>query len=202
MSRAPAAYHLPMADTVINDLDAAFARAAALIAAVPADRYDAPTPCPEMDVRALMNHMVAGNLMFAKTARGEDLDVSVFGEDHLGDDAAAAYRASAATALDAWQRPGVMDETLGFGGMPGQVVVRLHVTEELVHGWDLARSTGQDATIDAAAGERALAAMQQVPTQMLRSGAGFGAEVPVADDAPAGARLVAFLGRDPAAVPG
>jgi uncharacterized protein (TIGR03086 family) len=190
-----------MTDPVIADLDAALARGAAIIAAVPRDRYGAPTPCPEMDVRALMNHMVAGNQMFTTTARGEELDVGIFGEDLLGDDPVAAYRASADEALEAWKRPGVMDETLGFGGMPGQLVVRLHVTEELVHGWDLARSTGQDATLDAAMSERALDAMHQVPTQMLRSGRGFGTEVAVADDAPAGERLVAFLGRDPAATP-
>jgi uncharacterized protein (TIGR03086 family) len=190
-----------MADPKIDDLDAALARGTAIIAAVPTDHYGAPTPCPEMDVRTLINHMVAGNRMFATTARGEELDVSIFGEDLLGDDPVAAYRASADDALEAWKRPGVMDETLGFGGMPGNLVVRLHLTEELVHGWDLARSTGQEATIDPAISTRALDAMQQVPGPMLRSGQGFGAEVPVAGDASAGERLVAFLGRDPAATP-
>jgi uncharacterized protein (TIGR03086 family) len=201
MSRDPAAYHLAMADPVIDDLDAAFDRAATIIAAVPADRYGAPTPCPEMDVRTLINHMVGGNRMFARTARGEELDLTLMDEDLIGDDPVAAYRASARDALEAWQRPGVMDETLGFAGMPGSLVVRLHLIEELVHGWDLARATGQDPTIDAAVSERALATMQQVPTEMLRSGPAFGAEVPIAADAPAGDRLVAFLGRDPAATP-
>ena len=47
----------------------------------------------------------------------------------------------------------------------------------------------------------ALDAMQQVPTEMLRSGAAFGDEVAVDPDAPVHLRLVAFLGRDPAAAP-
>src|SRR3954470_19033351 len=125
-----------MADPAIDDLAAALARGAEIIAAVRIDRYGAPTPCPEMDVRALINHMVAGNRMFAATARGEELDASIFGEDLLGDDPVAAYLASADAAIEAWTRPGVMDETLGFAGMPGNLVVRLHLTEELVHGWD------------------------------------------------------------------
>jgi hypothetical protein len=49
--------------------------------------------------------------------------------------------------------------------------------------------------------EMALAGMEQVPAEMLRSGTAFGEAVPVDPDAPVHVRLVAFLGRDPAAPP-
>jgi uncharacterized protein (TIGR03086 family) len=187
---------------VIDELGTTFDHTAGIIAAIPDNLYDAPTPCPEMNVRALVNHIVAGNLMFAATARGEDLDLSLFEQDHLGDDAADAYRRSAEEAIVAWQRPGVLDEILPFGGMPGGFVIRLHLTEELVHGWDLAHSTGQDTEIEERFAMMALEAMQAVPPDLLRSGIGFGDEVIVDEDAPMHERLVAFLGRDPAAQPG
>jgi uncharacterized protein (TIGR03086 family) len=186
---------------MIDELGASLDHTAAIVAAVPEDQYANPTPCPEFDVRALMNHLVAGNLLFATAARGEPLDMTVFEQDHLGDDAAAAYRASADRALESWRRPGVMEEQLPFGGMPGHAVIQLHVTEELVHGWDLAFSTGGDTSMDPRLAEMALEGMQQVPEEMLRSGTAFGEAVAVDPDAPAHLRLVAFLGRDPAASP-
>ena len=186
---------------MIDELEAAFDHTAAIVASVPEDRYAAATPCPDFDVRALMNHLVAGNLLFATAARGEPLDMTVFEQDHLGDDASAAYRASADRALESWRRPGVMEEQLPFGGMQGSAVIQLHLTEELVHGWDLAFSTGGDTTMDPRLAEIALAGMQQVPAEMLRSGTAFGEAVAVDSDAPVHVRLVAFLGRDPAAPP-
>jgi len=186
---------------MIDELGAALDHTAEIVAAVPEDRYGAPTPCPDFDVRTLMNHLVAGNLLFAGAARGEQLDMSVFEQDQLGDDPEAAYRRSAAQSIDAWRRPGVLEEQLAFGGMPGSAVIRLHLTEELVHGWDLATSTGQAADVDPRLAEMALEGMQQVPTEMLRSGVGFGEEVVIDAGAPAHERLVAFLGRDPAATP-
>ena len=184
---------------MIEELEDAMDHTSAIVAAVPQDRYTAPTPCPDFDVRTLMNHLVAGNLLFATAARGEPLDMTVFEADHLGDDPGAAYRRSADEALEAWRRPGVFEEQLTFGGMPGRAVIRLHLTEELVHGWDLASSTGQDPAFDPRLAAMALEAMQQVPTEMLRGGVGFGDEIVVGEDAPAHERLVAFLGRDPAA---
>jgi uncharacterized protein (TIGR03086 family) len=186
---------------IIDDLSTALDHTTRIVTDVPKDTYASPTPCPEYDVRTLMNHMVAGNLMFAGAARGERPDMALFEQDHLGDDPGAAYRRAADQALDAWRRPGVLEEQLAFGGMVGAAVIRLHLTEELVHGWDLASSTGQATEVDAALAETALAAMQQVPTEMLRSGVGFGEEVIVDESAPVHERLVAFLGRDPSATP-
>jgi uncharacterized protein (TIGR03086 family) len=49
-----------------------------------------------------------------------------------------------------WQRPGALESLcrLPFGQMPGQFAIRLHFVENLVHGWDLATATGQDASLD------------------------------------------------------
>jgi uncharacterized protein (TIGR03086 family) len=184
---------------MITEMRKALDRTAQIVAAVSPDQYDAPTPCSEMDVRALMNHMVAGNVLFAGAANGEELDMGVFAQDQLGDDPAGAYRRSAEMALAGWQRPGVFDRTLPFGGMPGSAVVRLHLTEELVHGWDLAVSTGQDPGLDPDLAASALDALRQVPEELLRGSGNFGPAVAVDDAAPTVDQLVAFGGRDPAA---
>ena len=52
-----------------------------------------------------MNHLVAGNLLFAATARGEQLDMTVFEQDNLGDDPAGAYRARPMARVEAWRDP-------------------------------------------------------------------------------------------------
>jgi uncharacterized protein (TIGR03086 family) len=184
---------------MIRELRRALDHTSDIVAAVPADAYKAPTPCPEMNVKSLVNHLVAGNIMFAAVASGEPLDLTVFEKSQLGDDPVAAYRRSAELTLAAWQRPGALDENLSFGNMPGDRVIRLHLTEELVHGWDLAQATGQDAALDPELSELALDAMRQAPEEALRSNRGFGPEVAIAADAEVGDRLVAFLGRDPAA---
>lgn len=186
---------------MIDELRRALDRTAEVVAAVQPEQLGLPTPCPDYDVRGLINHLVAGNLMFAAVANGGELDMGVFGQDHLGEDAAAAYRRSAQATLAGWQRPGVLDEDLPFGNMPGHTVIRLHLTEELTHGWDLARATGQDESMDPQLADIALEAMRKVPEEMLRGSQNFGPEVACDAGAMPHERLVAFLGRDPAATP-
>jgi uncharacterized protein (TIGR03086 family) len=183
---------------VIDDLRLALNRTAQIVGRVQPGQYGRPTPCPDFDVRALMNHLVAGNLLFADVASGRGLNLALFDEDQLGDDPGAAFRRAAEIALAAWQRPGALDEQLAFGNLPGHVVIKLHLTEELTHGWDLARATGQDATFDDRLAEIALETVRGMPHEMVRQPAAFGPEVPVASTAPAHERLIAFLGRDPA----
>src|SRR5690242_1655508 len=110
-----------MLDMLQETLD----RTSKLVAGVAPDRLDARTPCTEWNVRALLNHMIGGNLMFAKAARGESVDPAMFTADHVGDNPTESYNASAEAALDAWRQPGVMEKTihLPFGDMPGAVVV-------------------------------------------------------------------------------
>jgi uncharacterized protein (TIGR03086 family) len=182
---------------MIDELRQALERTAKIVDGVSEDQYGAPTPCPEFDVRALMNHMVAGNLLFAGAARGEPSDFSVYEQDHLDGDPGAAFRRTAENALAGWQRPGALDENLPFGNMPGSMVIKMHLVEVLTHGWDLATATEQDPKLDPKLAGLALEAMQAVPSDMLRGSGVFGAEVEIDESAPPHERLVAFLGRDP-----
>lgn len=189
-----------MSDVALADLDGALACAETIVAGITAAQWGAPTPCTGLDVRTLVNHLVTGNLLFAALVTGTpppDRDA-----DHLGDDPVGAFRRAAAALRDAFARPGVLERTYTapFGTGPGIALVRTRIIEQLGHGWDLARATGQPADFPADVAERALAAARdQLATRPSPSDSGwtpFAPEVPVPDDAPAINRLAGFLGRE------
>ncbi|MEI4270202.1 TIGR03086 family metal-binding protein [Klenkia sp. LSe6-5] len=89
-----------------------------------------------------------------------------------------------------------------LGTLPlAEAVDRFYSTDVLLHTWDLARASGQDAGLDEAECTQLLAGMQPMD-EFLRQSGQYGPKVPVPDDAPAVDRLMGFLGRDPAARPG
>jgi uncharacterized protein (TIGR03086 family) len=75
-------------------------------------------------------------------------------------------------------------------------MLHLRITELLVHGWDLARATGQPAHLpdDLAEEELAFARGPHAP-DVPRTGHPFGPVQPCPDDTPAIDRLAAYLGR-------
>ena len=55
----------PPDDQLLTSLALALASVGHLVDGVAAAQWTAPTPCPEWDVRQLVNHLVAGNLAVA-----------------------------------------------------------------------------------------------------------------------------------------
>ncbi len=186
-------------DRLVQALDAT----EALIAAVGDDQWPNPTPCPEWDVRALVNHLVFGNRMFAAILRSEPASElenlrRTRDIDQLGDNPVEAYREVGAALRAAFSQPGVLERVFQapIGPAPGVVLLHLRITELLVHGWDLAHATGQPARLpdDVAEEELAFASGQRAPN-VPRTGHPFGPVQPVAEDAPAVDQLAAYLGR-------
>jgi uncharacterized protein (TIGR03086 family) len=181
---------------LLADLDRALAATEAVVAGIRADRWPAPTPCTELDVRAVLNHLVTGNLLFAAIVRGEPRPAR--GADHLGDDPLAAFQLAAGRLREAFAAPGVLESVYEapFGTGPGAILVHVRIVEVLTHGWDLARATGQSADFPDDVAERALArSRRRLTARPQGPGAPFAAEVPVPQDAPAVDRLAGFLGR-------
>ena len=181
---------------LLGDLDRALAGTEVIVAGIPAGQWQAPTPCTELDVRELVDHLVTGNLLFAALVRGRPLPDR--GEDHLDGDPLAAFQRAAGELREAFAGPGVLESvyTAPFGSGPGTALAQVRILELLVHGWDLARATGQQADFPADVAGRALAAARrQLAARPEGPGAPFAAEVPVPDDAPAVDRLAGFLGR-------
>lgn len=166
-----------------------------LIDGIRDDQWAAPTPCTDWTVRDLVNHLVGVNLAFA--ARLRDQDPPERSADHLGDDPAGAYRNTGAAVQAGFEQPGVLERTTyhgPLGTISGTAFLHVRITDLLAHGWDLARATGQPAELPEDLAEQALARSQVMMATMSRSDR-FAPAQPVADDAPAIDRLVAFLGR-------
>ena len=158
-----------------------------------------PTPCREWDVRLLLNHIIGGNHMFAEVARGGRPDASGEMEDYTRPDPGTHYIASADSVLAAWAEPDAMQRRchMPFGDIPAPAAVSIHFLDIVVHGWDLARATGQDTTIDPDLAAEALDISQGLLSPELRETGVFGPEIPVSADDPLHDRLVAFVGRRP-----
>jgi uncharacterized protein (TIGR03086 family) len=173
-----------------------------LVAGVTGDQWQLPTPCADWDVRALLNHLVGGNRLVTRVLSGEQLPPPEqlgrrAGEDQLGADPVAAWRDSADELLAAFGAPGVLDRphTVPAGTLPGPAVVHLRVVETLVHGWDLARATGQRPPFPDELVEPELAFSADLLGRLPAGRQPFGPSRPAPADAPAIDRLAALLGR-------
>jgi uncharacterized protein (TIGR03086 family) len=186
-------------DPHLTPLATALAGTGQLVDGVRADQWELPTPCTDWTVRRLVAHVVGGNRLAAGVLRGEPLDQlgRRAQEDQLGDDPATAHRASADELLAAAASPGVLDGvfTLPAGTLPGPAVLHLRTVEALVHGWDLARATGQPVTFPDALVEQELAFSRDLLGRLPGGRSPFAPPRPVPDDAPAIDRLAGLLGR-------
>ena len=88
---------------LLADLGRALAATEAVVAGIGPDQWPTPTPCTELDVHGVLNHLVLGNLLFAAIVGGEPRPV--LGADHLGDDPLAAYQRAAAQLREAFAAP-------------------------------------------------------------------------------------------------
>jgi uncharacterized protein (TIGR03086 family) len=154
-------------------------------------RLDDSTPCDEWNVRALLNHMLDSQRWFAEAPKGQSSPgPSPTPPDLLGAAPAKEYEAARQATLDAYRDPDVLEKhgpTLGIG-----------FVDQLVHGWDLARATGQDATIPPDLAEAAFKMINGRMDDSDARGDMFKPAVKVSDHASAQEKLLAYGGRQPA----
>lgn len=120
--------------------------------AVPADAWEAPTPCRDWSVRDLVNH-VAGEdrwtvpLVEGRTIAevGDSLDGDLLGEDPIR---SALDAAMAATKIVAERLPEGGTVQLSYGEEQLGEYVHQLAADHLVHAWDLAVATGGDPRLD------------------------------------------------------
>jgi uncharacterized protein (TIGR03086 family) len=179
----------------------AFGMTRKILAATPPDRYGDPTPCASWDVRALCNHIVEGANWFglcveAGAAPDPDPTKDV---DYAAGDPVASFDEGAARSLAAFGAPGAQQKiiALPFGELPGAVFMGIATNDVFLHGWDLARATGQPDDLDPALAEELLDEMRGLPAELRgpEGQAPFGPERDAPASATAAERLAAFLGR-------
>ena len=102
---------------------------------------------------------------------------------------------------EAWRDPAAYEGMTSAGGieMPGEIAAIVALEELVVHGWDLARATGQD--FDATPAELGVVegflSQFSGPDQADLRGTAYATPVGVGDDAPRLDRVVGLSGRDP-----
>jgi uncharacterized protein (TIGR03086 family) len=170
------------------------------VAAVGADQWAAATPCPDWDVRALVNHVVYEQRWSVPLLAGATIAEvgDQFDGDLLGDDPAASAGDAAKEAVTAVADDAVLNRTvhLSFGDTPATEYLRQLFADHLIHSWDLCVATGQDRTLDQAAVRECLAWFT-AREDLYRSSGAIGPRVqlePLASDQD---RLLAAFGRDP-----
>jgi uncharacterized protein (TIGR03086 family) len=171
------------------------------VAGVRADNLGAATPCRDWDARALVTHVVAGIWYFKALASDERVEELMSGlSDLVGADPFAAYDRAARAGLEAWRTPGALDRSYAMpdGDQPGREALAIHQADLLIHGWDVAETTHQEATMPPELAEFALSTEESFIRPEMR-GPGRAYE-PARRDAGAATpqeRLLAFVGRSP-----
>ncbi|MEU7907890.1 TIGR03086 family metal-binding protein [Actinoplanes sp. NPDC049118] len=173
-----------MSEPTVDQLADVVERTGRLISGIAPDQWTEPTPCAEWDVRALVDHVVAGNALFTASLSGQ-------GGKPDG------YVDSAERMLAAFRAPGALDKVVEvpFGRVPGMVALHLRIADVVVHGWDIARATGQRADYPDDVVEQALAFSLAALPAVRSDRSPFAPPQPVDDDAPVLERLAACLGR-------
>lgn len=190
-----------------QDLAPAAQQIAGLLDAVDDTRLSAPTPCPGVTVSALLAHIGGLAVAFRDAAYkelGATTDTAPSVEEmELADD----WRGTLPRALDevvtAWRSPEAWQGMTRAGSvdLPGGIAGMVALNELVLHGWDLARSTGQPFRAEEAHLDSTLALLADLG-ESPPAGSPFGPPVPVPEGAPLLDRAVARSGRRPDWQPG
>lgn len=161
----------------------------ALIAATPPERWASPSPCQGWSARDVVAHVVDFSAQVLRERAGVE-DAPRFADF---DEPAAAFRATRT----------VIERVMDDPATPAKAVSHLHwaLSFDLPqHGWDLAKATGQAATIDPEELEVLRGSLIGDPAnwEWQRANGWYGAPVPVPEDGPLQDRVLGHLGRDPA----
>jgi uncharacterized protein (TIGR03086 family) len=178
---------------------------ARLVTSVTDDQLSAPTPCPDYTVADLVDHI--GGLAFAFTESARKGEVPAEGGSGDGSRLEDGWRERIAGQLaeleEAWSDPAAYDGITRAGPieMPAEVAALVGLNEVVVHGWDLARATGQPFEADDASAAVCLGFAESFEAPAEDEGGPFGPPVPVPADAGLLDRLIGATGRDPSWTP-
>ena len=160
----------------------------AVVRGVKPDHLDAPTPCRDWTVRGLIGHLREWGPALAAAGRKQEATSPAGDIETVYEDLVAA-----------WSEPAAWQGTTRVGGpqeLPAPMIGGMVLAEVVVHGWDLARATGQE--VDWDAGLLAVVHREIDATARLGREMGvYGPEVPVDASREPVARALGLTGRDP-----
>lgn len=183
-------------DNPLNLMRQANAVFSDMLSRVTPDQLAWPTVNDDWDVRALINHLVAGNQWIAELVRTGDAQRP--SGDAIGDrDPKEAYDESWQRLIAAFEEPDALQRTvqMPFGELPASAAAALRFSDTISHTWDLAKATGQDTNVAPELSETALAMARQRLEGQPRVAGRFKEPVPVPADACPADRLAGYLGK-------
>jgi uncharacterized protein (TIGR03086 family) len=169
---------------------------------VGADQWSEPSVCSGWSVKDVADHVLGGNRFAVALVDGAspaEALTRALAESFDGDPVAR-FVESADAQLAAFTRPGALDANVHHpeGDISGRTFLCYRVGDLLLHGWDIARSTGGDDRLD----DELVPGVWREYQQLLGTSAGNGAfgtgpsgDVP--DDAPLARHLLDLTGRTP-----
>ena len=159
------------------------------------DDLSARTPCPDWDVREVLDHLLGNIEVFTGVARDGTPFSMPEQRQRLGDDAAASLRAAADENLAAWRGSDAIDTPTGM--IPGVSLFDINLADAVMHTWDVAKGTGRDPGLDPEVVDTVLAKMEGEWHVKGHEMGAFGPPCDAPDDAPPLDRLAALTGRQP-----
>jgi uncharacterized protein (TIGR03086 family) len=187
------------------DMGPATRRMADLVEQVPDDLLDGPTPCPAYTLGDLLDHVSGFALAFTAAARKATVpgspDRASGDASRLGNDWRSRVPRELDALAEAWRDPAAWTGATRAGGvdLPGEIAGLVALDELVVHGWDVARASGQTYACDGdllEAVHEFVAPLAQPGQEAMRDGI-FGPAIRVPGDAPLLDRVIGLTGRDP-----
>jgi uncharacterized protein (TIGR03086 family) len=154
------------------------------------EQMDTDTACDGWNVRHLLNHMLETQRYFLSSATGGDAKPP--GQEPpqlLSDDPVSDFEQGRQDTIDAFGAPGVIEKT--------GPAIGIAFADQLLHGWDLAKATGQSTAMPEGLAEAAYETVHGAFTDEQRKGV-FKPELTVGAGASAQDKLLAYTGRQPA----
>jgi uncharacterized protein (TIGR03086 family) len=178
-------------------LESAIASTRGVLKGVTASQLCDSTPCAQWNVGQLVNHIVGDQFFFVGIVAGEIRDNGP--SNFSAGDFLATFEIGSSLCVQAFAGEEVMNEkfTLPSFEMTGSSLVRVVATDTFVHGWDLARATGQstDLSPDLATKLLVAAKLSIPPIVRCASGSPFAPEQTASVGASEADRLAAYFGR-------
>jgi uncharacterized protein (TIGR03086 family) len=189
----------------IVDLGPAAEQLAGLVAGAPDAELGDPTPCPAYTLGDLIDHVGGLALAFTAAARkdgGHYANMQASGDSsRLGDGWRVRIPRDLAALAEAWRAPAAWDGMTRIAGddAPAAIIGLSAADELVVHGWDIARATGQPYQCPPELLQAAHSFLVQFASPDLPAGpeVPFGPSRAVPADAPLLDQVLALAGREP-----
>lgn len=172
----------------------------AVLAAVPADSWDAPSTCEGWTVRDVAGHVIWGQEQLRHWVQATEYTRTAGGPgaphpgEMAGADPVATWRAARAASVET-----LTEDALGrtvtlrtLGERPLAAIVTLLITDHLAHTWDIGHALGLDVQLDRALVSGSFAWARD---NVVRVPGFFGPELAPPPDADEQTRWLAYLGR-------